>query len=421
VTIYRRPDGFRVYWRGRVDGRAKSRTKDFEHYAGKQGALAFAESLLPELHRGTQSVLSPGQANDALAAIEALQEFYRTTGKRITLRAAVADYVSEVAKLDGHTLHTAVEGFLSTVATVQRMDLTKAVALFIASRKPLTIAPEGKRPQISAAWLYILEKWLEEFAKAFPAHDVCDLTKEHMSAYMQTHGKVSARTRNGRRTAVKMFLKWAVKADYLAPTHRLLEADGLGKEKQDHGEIEFYTPRELRRMLEKASVTPEHAALVPVIALQGLGGLRLQEAARLEWNDVFRIAGHVEISATKSKTRSRRLVSTCASLTAWLNPYRDCSGLVWPHSLETFHDSFNGLLEALKLTPKRNGLRHAYCTYHFAMHANESLTAAQAGNSPQMIHSHYKGLAPKKTAKAWFAVKPAKPENMIVIPQEAEA
>lgn len=39
------------------------------------------------------------------------------------------------------------------------------------------------------------------------------------------------------------------------------------------------------------------------------------------------------------------------------------------------------------------------CPYHFALHSNENLTTAQAGNSPAMIHGHYKGLATNKEAE----------------------
>jgi hypothetical protein len=64
-----------------------------------------------------------------------------------------------------------------------------------------------------------------------------------------------------------------------------------------------------------------------------------------------------------------------------------------------------------------NGLRHASCKYHFAAHANEKLTAQQAGNSPAMIHAHYKGLATEAEAAKWFAVKPAKSaKNVIRLP-----
>jgi len=42
------------------------------------------------------------------------------------------------------------------------------------------------------------------------------------------------------------------------------------------------------------------------------------------------------------------------------------------------------------------------------MHANENLTAAEAGNSPQMIHDHYRALATRREAVKWFGVKPSR-------------
>jgi hypothetical protein len=61
---------------------------------------------------------------------------------------------------------------------------------------------------------------------------------------------------------------------------------------------------------------------------------------------------------------------------------------------------------SLKIPDRRNGLRHAFCTFHYALYSNENLTAAQAGNSPAMIHGHYKGLATKAEAEKWFNVMP---------------
>jgi hypothetical protein len=66
------------------------------------------------------------------------------------------------------------------------------------------------------------------------------------------------------------------------------------------------------------------------------------------------------------------------------------------------------LRDELKISIRRNGLRHAFCTYHYALHANENLTSQQAGNSPAMIHQHYKGLTTKAEAEKWFAVTPTK-------------
>ena len=416
ATIYKRPDAYRLYWRCRVDGKPVSRMKDFRTYSA---AKREGDKVVASKAKGTASPLSPGQTADARNALEELQRHYQRTGKHVSLRFAVSEYCEAVGKLNGQTLNGAVDGYLSTVATVKRVDLVQAVEQFIAGRQAKTVAKEGRRPQLSSGWHYIVSMWLLEFTRTFPGHAVCDLSKEHLDTYLKMHSDVSARTRNGRRNALKMFLKWAEEADYLPANHRLLTAQNMTKEVEDAGDVEFYTATELRRMLDTACSSPASKALVPVLALCGLGGLRLQEVARLTWEDVFRIKRHIEVSSAKSKTRARRLVTTCAALSNWLADYKRSRGAVWQRPLEKYHDHFNALLETLGIAAKRNGLRHAFCTYHFALHENEAKTAKEAGNSPQVIHAHYKGLATKREAKQWFAIKPRKPANVVALPAAA--
>jgi len=404
ATIYKTPAGYRLYWRQRVDGKRKSQMKLFGNYAS---AKREGDSVIADLAKGTATVLSPGQTADAQNAIEELQRYFQATGKRVSIRDAVGQFCANSRKLGERPLSEAVDGFITTVATVKRVDLTAAVEQFVESRKLRTVAKDGKRPQLSPGWHYIVAMWLREFAKSFPGHAVCDLSRDHLTAYVNGHGDVSPRTRNGRRNAVKMFLKWAVERDYLAANHRLLVADGMTKEVEDLGDVEFHTPKELRTLLESCQ-RAEFRSLLPVIALGGLAGLRLQEIARLTWADVWRVPGHIEIAATKAKTRQRRLVEIVPALAAWLQPFCGCEGGVWEGTLDNFHDMFGKLRDELGIPARRNGLRHAFCTYHFALNANENQTAQQAGNSPTMIHAHYKGLATKAEAQKWFKVRPAK-------------
>ena len=96
------------------------------------------------------------------------------------------------------------------------------------------------------------------------------------------------------------------------------------------------------------------------------------------------------------------------------------AGKLWTLHEITFQQRFVELCKQAGLPRKSNGLRHAFCTYHFALHANENLTAAQAGNSPAMIHAHYKGLATKAEAEKWFAVvPPLSAQNVIPLPATA--
>jgi integrase len=214
-----------------------------------------------------------------------------------------------------------------------------------------------------------------------------------------------------------MFLAWCVRHDYLAINNRLLEADGLNKEPLDTAPIDFYRPKELRSFLER-STGPMRA----IIGLQALAGLRQQEALRSDWREVFGIPGHVEVSTSKSKTRQRRLVEICPALELWLAPYRGMEGKVTTQTLNRYMHSFMALRNSLRIPSRRNGLRHGFVTYHLALHANENQTVALAGNSPAMIHAHYKGLSTKTEAEGWFTVQPARAgEQVVEFPKQAGA
>jgi hypothetical protein len=126
----------------------------------------------------------------------------------------------------------------------------------------------------------------------------------------------------------------------------------------------------------------------------------------LTWQDVWRVPGHVEVASGKAKTRQRRLVTVCPALAAWLAPYRDRTGPLCTDGIAEFASRFARLRQQLGIASRKNGLRHGFVTYHLALHANEGLTAAQAGNTPAIIHAHYRGLATADEAQAWFAVAP---------------
>jgi len=185
----------------------------------------------------------------------------------------------------------------------------------------------------------------------------------------------------------------------------------MRREHANNVEIQFYSPNELRALLEAAE-----GQMRVMVAIGGLAGLRTQELLRLDWGDVWRVRGHIEVTAGKAKRRQRRLVEVCPALAAWLGQCRNfTSGKLCTLHEITWQQHFVALCEKAKVQRKTNGLRHAFCSYHFALHANENLTAQQAGNSPAIIRAHYKGLATKAEAKRWFSVKPARAANIISI------
>jgi integrase len=425
----------RIKYRGRVLATIYGKCKGRESYrvawqvAGQRHMASFpsyslakrhADGLVKDLSKGSQvTALNPAQARDALAALERLTDFYRATGRRVSLLAGISEFVESSTKLNGRPLGEAVEGYLQNVASVKRKDVHEAVEEFLAAESPRTKAVKGQRAQLDADYANHRKLQLRRFADTFPNTAVCDLSKEHLDTFIGSLADFASKTRNHYRAAVRQFLRWSVRKDYLPVAHRLGEADGLRPEHANTAEISFYTPRELAALLASANDT-----LRPVIAVGGLAGLRSKELMRLDWADVWRVPGYIEVTAGKSKTRQRRLVEICPALQTWLEPYRTHeNGKFWPGEERTFLEHYGELCETaevehkgkkVSVPRKANGLRHAFCTYHFALHANENLTAAQAGNSPAMIHGHYKGLATKAEAEKWFNILPSEAAKNVI-------
>ncbi|MCW5553050.1 MAG: site-specific integrase [Verrucomicrobiae bacterium] len=413
VRVYRPcsgRDSYRVAWHG--EGRRMM--KSFASFSGKGGALEYAEKLLTELARHSKvALLTPGQATDALAAIERLNGLYQRTGKRVSLLGAVSAFADATARLGERELHECVEGFLKNVVTVQRKDLAEAVSEFLAGRKHLVESKDGKRSPHSPVYEYHVALWLNEFASTFPHHAVCDLSKDLLDVYMAKFAKLSVKSRNDRRTCAKMFLRWCVAKDFLPIQHRLFEAVSFKAESRDNEEIDFYRPKELRALLNAAP-----PAVRVVIALSGLAGLRIEECLRLNWVDVWRVPGKIEVGARIAKGRQRRLVTIGPALAEWLQPHLNSIGPVCGLNPMQLNRVLVKLREEHNIPARRNGLRHGFVTHHMALHQNETLTASEAGNSPHMLHQHYRGLTTKAEARRWFDVRPAKvAKNIVAFPK----
>lgn len=401
-----------------LQARIYSKTKTYPYYrlafksAGRRVQKSFStynaakragKQILRDLATGRQAVgLSTKESTAMLAIREAIQTFREETGRTVSPLEAVTGYLEATKRLGKCRLMEAIDGFLATVAVVKRRDLKEVVEEFIEGRRHKTESKNGKRAEMSPVYAANVSSWIRQFAATFPDHAVCDLTKDHLEVYMGAYTGLSAKSRNDRRNAVKMLLRWAAGKDYIPATHRLFDAPCMKVEQVVSEEIDFYRPDELSKMLKSAD-----EQLRVVIALNGLAGLRVEEILRLRWEDVWRVPGHLEVSAAIAKGRRRRLVEMCPALQEWLKPLRKAEGPVWGLSADVYHERMVTLRKSHTIPSRKNGLRHSFVTYHYANHQDENATAAQAGNSPAMLHEHYKGLATKADAEKWFNVRPA--------------
>ena len=385
----------------------------FRAFPSYTKAKTAAEKIVRDLASDSaEPSLSTKEIRDALAARDVLAAHFRATGRQFTVIQALSVALEADKIMEGGPVLEALQRFKESLGTVRPITVEDTIAEFLSGREAKTQAS-----QLSAKYVYQTKIILERVAATFPATQLMDLGKSHLEVFFANLASMSPKSRNHHRAAIKNLLAWAIRMDYLPPTHRLAECDALRPERSNLGTIEFYTPGELRRLLDTADEN-----MRPMLAISGLAGLRTAECFRITWQDVFRISGHIEVSSSKSKTRQRRLVEICPALSQWLQPHQGEAGPVWPMRETAFHEGFERLCEALKLSRKANGLRHSFVTYHHALYQDEGRTAAQSGNSPSMVHSNYRGLSTKDEAAKWFDTAPAPTaENVLPLHQARSA
>jgi hypothetical protein len=112
AKIYRPAKGFPFY---RISFRmaGKRHMLTFRTYGEANDA---AEKKVREIHNGQLSGgLTAKQSQDAIVAFEQLQDYYKTTGRRVSLISAVGGFIDSSRKLGDRALSEAVDGFLNTV------------------------------------------------------------------------------------------------------------------------------------------------------------------------------------------------------------------------------------------------------------------------------------------------------------------
>lgn len=173
------------------------------------------------------------------------------------------------------------------------------------------------------------------------------------------------------------------------------------------GEVQFWRPAEAAAVLAHVA---EEAKAGLVLGL--FCGLRSAEVCRLTWADVDLAAGHVVIGASVAKTASRRLVPIPENAKEWLRP------LAGAPTAPIFAGHSTNLprlvSEACKSADVRrvdNGARHSAITYRVALTGDVARIALECGNSPAVIHGHYRGLATPADAQAYFSIAPESPHE----------
>lgn len=395
---------FLCKWPDPVNGR-----QAVKRFASLSDAKTHAEEKCRQIANGQASAATI--TNDDAARFGEARELLKPL--KIEIHVAARAYVEAVKELPpGSTLIEAVRYFAARHPSAGARKLVpEVVEEFIRDRKAAGVSDIHQRD---------LQVRLGRFGEAFQV-PITSVTPATVNDYLKTltnalNGRPAAnRTRANHRALIVSLFNFARMQRYVSRDHADEIAE-VPKPKFHSGNVEVYTPAEFLQLLMVAE-----EGLRPALALAGLAGLRVAEISRLDWRDV-KLAERVIIVGDRiAKTASRRVVPICDALAAWLAPAAQKFGPISPAEGEA-----RGVGEALinrwarlsnraKVNWKRNALRHSFGSYRLAITADFARVAAEMGNSPAIIHQHYKSLVTEAEGRAWFSVLPPNSSQEAVV------
>jgi integrase len=359
-------------------------------------AEGYARKACIEVGNGNQSALELSdrdrfvylRANEAVAILG------------VPLDTAASDYAAAVKNLPpGATLKEAVDFFRARNPAAMEKRTVQQVANEMLAVK--------RAANLSQVHLDDLESRLTRFVSSFQTV-ISSVSGVMIQAWLDAL-KVKGRTKQNYLRVIGALFRFAVSRKYL-PKDAVDEIKAVQSPKEDNGEIEIFTPAEIREVLAAA-----RSEMVPFLVIGAFAGLRSAEIVRLDWQEIHLKERHIEIKASKAKTGARRIVPVTDNLAQWLAPYAKAAGPVvrfdsWWNQIPKVTDAVNARRGASAPAPaftwKHNALRHSFCSYRIAAIKNAAQVAMEAGNSSQMIFRHYRQLVNERQAAEWFSIKP---------------
>jgi integrase len=263
-----------------------------------------------------------------------------------------------------------------------------------------------QRKGVSDVYLRDLRYRLGAFKNAFHC-DISTIAPDDVAAFLNNL-KLSPRSHNNSLRALRTFFAYAQRHDWLSKEVDLLSR--VEKRTEKPAPVEIFTSKELAALFKHAS--PQ---IAPCLALGAFSGLRSEEIMRLDWSDVERRPGFIEVAAHKAKTQTRRIVPIPDNLARWLSMAPRNGAKVWLRSRDCFFEALRNAADNAKIKWKQNALRHSFISYRLAEIQDMNRVALEAGNSPQMIFRHYRELVTPQEAKTWFAIAPDRAPNVVPI------
>ncbi len=351
----------KVRWK--VDVRAHGTGRRF--FDTKADAQRWLESFEPETRL----------AEEAWSALSVLE------------RAQVIGTWREIT-LSGLTVTEVWEAYQELVPVTKPLPLGQAIEALIDAKK--TANRRG-------AYLKNLRGMLNQFAEGREERSIATIRTADIEEWLTDH----ASTPGYRHTWINRLstlFSFARRQEWIAQN----PCDRVERVTIDRKRPQILTVEQARQCV--TVVSDELPPALGWLALALFCGLRPEEAEKIQWTDIDLKKGIVTVDAAASKVRWRRLVYCTPGAVKWLAKARELDAAL-PIPRHTRRRALGLMATKLGLpTWPKDILRHTAASMLMATWEDEGKVAATLGNSPSILHAHYRELVTKDEAKKFWGI-----------------
>jgi site-specific recombinase XerD len=291
----------------------------------------------------------------------------------------------------GVTLTAAVDYYLRNALPVGGIRLFSNVCNeFIVSRRAMNCKPKT---------LVQYQSYIRILCEEFGKMKMTEVKRQDIEDWL-SESEWSSRTRKNYLVTLTTLFNFGCGREYCTTNPAAL----IERPILDQRPPGILSVKQALELLKKALETDSE--MVSGIAVGLFAGLRRSEICALDWSEINLATQEIEVKGIKAKTRQRRIVSIADNLLEWLRPYQRQSGSVAP-TVDAFGQRLKDLSMAIKIKDwPHNALRHSMGSYFYEKHKSENLTAAEMGNTPAVVHKHYRTMVNRNDANEYWNIRP---------------
>jgi integrase len=416
-----------------VPAKLTGKGRQRKQFLTKKEAHEFADTQFKGTKRLGQEFfnLSDSEIRDAVAALELLRP------RGITLLDGAREIITIHDHLKPHKL-TALEAVQFAVPRMKPVGGDRTVAELV---EEITTSKTNRftNGQLRDRSLGDFKVRAEKFVADYGPTLAKDVTHQQVKDWILKF-KLSTRSNKNYLAVLSEIFRYALQKKYIFSNPIADFTDDELKEirgSDQHGtEPNILAVDRAKALIETAAGHPE-LDLLGAVTLGLFCGIRTQELTKLQWAHVQLDwsdldsekpeKSFVTIPASIAKKRRIRNVTIPRNALEWLALCPNRKGALTKNAYSSdFRKRFYKLQRLAgfgkvengkwRSTWEENNMRHSFGSYHYALHDNSIETSRQLGHaaSDHVLFSHYRALATKEQAKAYFGIVPPKTGSKIV-------